>query len=77
MDWQTAFNISAGMLAAVGGWFLKMIHESQKELRRDLGALQTSLPEVYARRDDLSDIINRLFTKLDRIEDKLDGKADK
>jgi len=77
VDWQTGFNIAFGIAGLFGGWLLRIVWDLQKGLRSDLQALQQSLPENYARRDDFKELVRTLFAKLDRIEEKLDGKADK
>lgn len=77
MDWQSAFNIAAGLSGFLGGWWLRVLWDAQKELRKEMGALKDHLTENYVRRDDFKDIVKTLFDKLDRIETKLDQKADK
>lgn len=84
MDLQIAFNIAIALVAGLGGWVLKWIGESLKNLRDTNTTLadKVQLIEVlmvgnYARREDLDKLANAIFTKLDRIESKLDNKQDK
>lgn len=77
MDWQNAFNIAITLAGALGGWWIRVMWDAQREVRKDLTALQNSLPDAYVRRDDFKDNMHALFAKLDRIEDKLDKKVDK
>lgn len=77
MDWQSAFNIAAGVAGALAGWWLRILWEAQRDLRIDLAKLQKELSDGYVRREDFKDHSTALFAKLDRIEDKLDRKVDK
>lgn len=77
MDWQSAFNLVLGVLWIVLGWALRTLWDANRDLAKDLAAFHQSMPETYVRRDDFRDTIKTLFEKLDRIEGKLDGKADK
>lgn len=77
MDMQIAFNAAVGVAGLVGGWLFRVLWDLQKGVRADLSELQKSLPDVYARRDDFKELVHTLFTKLDRIETKLDNKLDK
>ena len=74
---QTVINILGGSAMAVAGWFMRMLWEADKELRADLSRLREELPKTYAEKMDLTRGFERVFEKLDRIEEKLDGKADK
>jgi hypothetical protein len=84
MDYQVLFNIALGVAAMVIGWYMKGISDSIKELRvKDdslvdaVSRLAISIPENYVHKHDFKDLSEALFKKLDRIEDKLDNKADK
>lgn len=67
------FNICLVIISFFGGWVLKRIHSSIDRLDDDVRAM----PERYVAKDDFYHHINRLEAKVDRILDKLDGKADK
>lgn len=77
MDWQTAFNVSAGALGLLGGWVLKTLWEAMRDVRKDVSSLRETIPETYVRRDSFIEFRRELFSQLNRIEDKIDGKADK
>jgi hypothetical protein len=77
MDWQPYINITAGIVFACVGWFARQIWGAMQELKADLKTLEVKLPIEYVRKHDLSDTMNRLYQILDRIERKLDDKADK
>ena len=77
MDWQTLFNLAFGIVCGFVGWFTKTIYDANKELRDDLNNLRVHLPEKYVAKHDFERMSEALFKKLDRIENKLDQKADK
>ncbi len=69
-DVQSAFDAVLGVLIGAVGWFLAVLHG-------DLRRLERSLPETYARRDDMTEKFNEVLAALNRIDTKLDNKADK
>lgn len=84
MDTQTVINVSIGLVGALGGWVLNSLRDSMSSLQRADAELAGKVQEIevlvagqYVKRDDLDKLSNALFTKLDRIEVKLDSKADK
>ena len=77
VDWQQLFNIAVLLVGALSGWLFRIMWVAQRDLRIDLREIEQSMPRYYVRRDDFKDSIAALFTKLDRIEDKLDNKVDK
>jgi hypothetical protein len=84
MDIQTAFNIVLALVAFLGGWVLNSLRESIKSLQVTDSELATKVQHIevlvagsYVKRDDMDKLTAALFAKLDKIEAKLDGKADK
>jgi len=84
MDMQTAFNIALGAVAFLCGWVLNNLKESIRGLQTSDSDLATKVQAIellvagsYVKRDDLDKLTTALFAKLDKIESKLDGKADK
>lgn len=84
MDLQTAFNITLGLAAFLGGLLvremwqaLKDLQTADKALTDKVHAIETLVAGQYVSKDEFSRLADAIFTKLDRIEDKLDGKADK
>ncbi len=84
MDTQTAFNIVLSLVAFLGGWVLnslrdsiKTLHQSDAELADKVQHIEVLVAGQYVKRDDLKELTTALFNKLDKIELKLDGKADK
>lgn len=84
MDTQTAFNIVLSLVAFLGGWVLNSVRDSIASLQKTDGELADKVQHIevlvagtYVKRDDLKELSVALFNKLDKIELKLDGKADK
>ena len=84
MEPQTFINIAIGLIGALGGWVLNNLKSSIDELRKADSALADKVQHIevlvagtYVKRDDMEKLGSALFTKLDKIEAKLDGKADK
>lgn len=83
-DAQTAFNVVLSLVAFLGGWVLNSLrdsiaslHKSDTELATKVQHIEVLVAGSYVKRDDLDKMTTALFTKLDKIEAKLDGKADK
>jgi len=83
-EWK---EIALGLLTAVsaiGGWFLRQLHAKTEHLETMLQNVANTLAREYVHKNDLAgfksdikEMIDAVFRKLDRIEDKLDQKADK
>ena len=81
---QSLFNIIVGVCGTLGGWVLKTIWESvrdlqiaDKSLADKVFSIEILVAGTYVKRMDFDNLSNALFSKLDRIENKLDGKVDK
>ena len=77
MDLQLMFNIIAGGILSVGGWFARQLWDAVKELRADLHKLEVDLPSNYIRRDEFAEGMKEIKGMLEKIFDKLDDKVDK
>ena len=77
MDMQSLINIAAVGAIGSGGWFARELWGAVKELRRDLHDLEIDLPKSYVSKLDIDKRMDHIETMLQRIYDKLDGKADK
>jgi len=71
-------------VAFFGGSVLNSLRDSIKALNQSDESLTSKVEDVellvagsYVKRDDLDRLTTALFAKLDKIENKLDGKADK
>lgn len=81
---QELFNIVVGGAGALGGWWLKVMWESLKDLRdqdaklaEKVGRIEVLVAGTYVSREEFDRAINRLIDKLDHIERKIDAKADR
>ena len=77
MDMQVILNTAAAVAFSVAGWFGRQLWEAMAALRKDLHKLEKELPVYYVRKDEFTDHMQRIETKLDRIFEKLEGKADR
>lgn len=81
---QEFINAIIGIVGAGMGWWMKTMWEAMRELQRadsqlvnKVGAIEVLVAGQYVRRDEVEKLFSAVFVKLDRIEDKLSGKADK
>jgi hypothetical protein len=84
MEPQTFINVALGLISFLGGWVVKNLQESMKSLRDSdeklaakVQAIEVLVAGTYIKRDDFDKTIIALFAKLDKIETKLDGKANR
>ena len=84
MDYQTLFNVAVALAGFLGGWVLNNIkssldalHVADQSLSEKVQSIEILVAGTYVKRDDVDKLANALFAKLDRIETKIDGKADK
>lgn len=81
---QNLFNIVVGIAGVLGGWWMKAMWEAVKDLKvadeklaGQVADLKVLVAGDYVRREMFDRLSDAIFAKLDRIESKLDGKADK
>jgi len=84
MEPQAIMNLVGGAAIAAGGWFAREIWGAVKELRQDIHEIEVDLPKSYVSKMDLDKrmehieaMFQRIYDKIERVEIKLDGKADK
>jgi hypothetical protein len=75
--WELLFKIAVALVGALGAAILKATWDEIRSVRNEHTTLAASLPETYARRDDVKGGFSRIEGTLSRIEDKLDRKMDK
>ncbi|MGI9158919.1 MAG: hypothetical protein ACR2K1_04120 [Saprospiraceae bacterium] len=73
MDYQVLFNLAILIAGFFGGWILSNISKAIERLDADV----RELPQFYVAKDDYRQSLERIENMLERIFDKLDGKADK
>ncbi len=81
---QQLFQWIIGGVCAVGGILLKTCWDAVKdlqigdvELAKRVAEIEVLVAGHYVKRDELDRSLTALFNKLDRIEVKIDSKADK
>lgn len=81
---QTIINWGLGIISTLGGFLLnalwtavKDLQQADKDLADKVSAVDKVVAGDYVRRDEFLDMTKALFQKLDRIEDKVDRKADR
>lgn len=84
MDFQVGFNVAIAFVSVLGGWVLRSISEAIKDLRAQDEKLGNEVHQVhllvagnYVKREEMDKHLSAIFEVLRRIEEKLDGKADK
>lgn len=84
MEPQTIINVTFAVIGALGSWVLNRIWDALKDLQtadkaltEKVGSMEVLVAGNYVSRDELQKTVTAVFTKLDRIEDKLDHKVDK
>ena len=81
---QQLFNVLFAAAGALGGWWMKAMWESMKDLESadkrltsEVSDLKVLVAGQYVKQDAFDRTIAALFAKLDRMEDKLNHKIDK
>jgi hypothetical protein len=84
MDLQHVLDWFFSAAGAIGGWMLKSLWDAVKDLQNadkqlveKVNKIEVLVVGEYATTDDFKSLSNAIFTRLDRIEDKLDAKVDK
>ena len=82
MDLQTAFNLAIGLVAALGGWWMKTIYDVLMDLRRAETTMVDRVQRIevlvagqYVTREELGKLSDAIFRKLDKIEVKIDERT--
>jgi hypothetical protein len=84
MNDQTLINVLFATSGALGGWWLKAMWAAILKLQIDQAAISlkfaesaVSVSNEYIKKEEFERFLDIIYKKLDRIEDKLDGKVDK
>ena len=84
MESQSVINIALGLISFLGGWVvknlqdsMKSLHQSDKDLVTKVQSIELLVAGQYIKREDFTRTIAILFEKLDKIDAKLDQKANK
>jgi hypothetical protein len=74
---QSMVNVLITLAAGGYAFILKSMWDSLKTLDHDVSKLEVSVAGEYLKREEWKSDMQRLFDKLEIIDEKLDGKADK
>lgn len=84
MSYQELFNIIVGILGALAGWILNAMWAALKDLQsadtklaEKVAAIEVLVAGQYITRDEFTDAMSSVFTKLDKIQDTLNRKVDR
>ena len=77
MDWQAMFNMTAGLLGAIGGWLLNTMWVAVRSLETKVAAIDVLVAGQYAKKEEMTKMADAIFAKLDKIHDTIEKKADK
>lgn len=84
MEAQWVINVALGIISFLGGWVVKNLQDSMKSLQDADERLATKVQSIevlvagqYIKREDFDRTIAALFAKLDKIDSKLDMKANR
>ncbi len=78
VNWMLAgFGGLIGFLLNTVWQAVKDLQKTDKELATKVSEIEVLVAGAYVKKDEFTNSVNALFAKLDRIEDKIDKKADK
>lgn len=78
INWLLAgFGGLIGFLLNAVWQAVKDLQKADTELTKKVSEIEVLVAGAYVKKDDLGKLSDAIFAKLDRIEDKLDGKVDK
>jgi predicted transcriptional regulator len=77
LDWQAIAIGALSVLSMLFGAVLKTLWAATQALAANVHQIEKALPETYMRRDDFRSHAERVEVLIQRLIDKLDGKADK
>jgi hypothetical protein len=74
---QVWFEAAVAVIGLIIGWVLRTLWSDMKDLSTKVQSIEILVAGEYVKKAEIAQLSDSLFKKLDRIEDKLDGKADK
>lgn len=77
MNSQELMNMAVGVIMGGVGWWVKTIWGAVEVLKSRMAQNELTVASKCVTREELTQIVTKMFDKLDRIEDKIDKKADK
>ena len=78
LNWVLSLSgVALGAIVATLWGAIKDLQTADKQLIDRVAAIEVLVAGTYVKRDELTQLTQAMFSKLDRIEDKLDKKVDK
>lgn len=84
MDYQFLFNMVLGLAAFLGGYVLnsisanlKSLQNTDSDLAKKVQSIEVLVAGAYVKNSEIEKLSTAIFSKLDKISDKLDTKQDK
>jgi hypothetical protein len=77
MEFQAVINLAGGAALAAIGWFARQLWDAVSELRRDLHQIEVDLPRNYVPKNEFTDSMREIKSMLERVIERLEGKADR
>ncbi len=77
MDYQSIINVIVMTVVSAIGWFARQLWDAVQTLKNDMKQLEIDMPTHYVRKDDMETRFDKIESMLNRMFEKLDGKADK
>lgn len=84
MGWEEAFNVLLALAMVGFGWALRIFYNGIRDLRQEdqrlaerIMNMQTQMASHYVHKEDWRAFAESLRDQLNRIEKKIDSKADK
>jgi len=74
---QPIVHTLMGVVMTGFGWLIKVLWDSHKDLDEEVDSLKVAVAADYVKREELRQEFKSISAKLDRIEIKIDKKADK
>lgn len=81
---QSYLNWAFGIINLILGGLIKAMWDSYKDLKKadtslaeKVNSIEVLVAGQYVKREDFDRVANQIFSKLDKISDKLDRKADR
>lgn len=76
MDQELLNWIFGGVMTLIG-WLGRTLWDAVDALKKDVKEIEVNLPSNYVRKEDWKDSLDKIEAMVNRILEKLDGKADK
>lgn len=77
IDFEALFRWAMSGIIAIGAWVFVKHSQGMVDLESRMNSKFDSLPDTYARRDDMIHMFDQIIIRLDHLQSSIDKKADK